>query len=1075
MNRIIALLLAALLPATAASAASDLPSAFDLRDIDGHSYIGPVRDQGPIGSCYSFAVLAAAESAWNRAHNLYDDQAIDLSESFIVWSLDPLYDGLAGVNGGYHQDAAAAIVEHGVPLESDFPYATTDPGENLHWDDPRIPFQSWYLIPTNDVETTKRVIHSIGAVMAAIYFDIEAPEFYDYESGVYENGYRVPQQTDPSLDIDLIHAIALVGWDDNPGDGGMGVWILRNSWGENWGQDGYMRMRYLSSSVNFAGQYITAGPWTGESTILENTGVIEAATWESGGTLNAHGVDLWGGQASGVTNSGSIAAEARAQDELATARGVYLWGGPQGYVVNEGDIAGAADSENNQAIAYAICFQGGRVENQGRLTAEAESRSEMALAFGIWASNGSNALEIANSGDIVARADESDADKAYGLWAGSRSMTRVTNTGTISAQAGQTAAGVLLTGGPATLNNSGTIAADAEQNGVGVLVAGGWIMIRNSGTIRGSQNSIVSLDNELGATPCNVLLTLRTGSHLAGPVSLVGAHDEMMLTGNGSEDDVFEGVETLAMIGEDWSLSGDSSFGDIMIELGRLGIDGVIAGDTTIEPNGVLGGGGTLTGDVTNAGAVAPGHSIGHLTIDGDFTQGAGGTLEIEIGDGVADRLTVTGAAELAGTLLVVPDGYAAGGSYTILDANEISGDFNSIQSVAVLGVELSDDTPGSLSLDVTRNSYASLASCFNRSLATSLDGVRADAEGDLADLLDRMDLALTTYELNADLTELTPRIHGLATTLALEDGQAGFETLRRRMDRTDRAEAAGAESEDGATFWAETPVSHSRYESDGAYFGTRENLYGLTAGVEHDADDGLRLGVAVSGTESRYEADDSGDQGENQSLQVHLYGVWSDPQRSGGWRLGAALGAGAAVLDADRSIAFAGRRTHSEHDGGIFDALLHGGYDWTRGDWVFGPTFGLGWVRLCEEGFREYDAGSADLNVESRDTDSLRGVLGVRLAREVKWSDAVLEPQLRAAWLHEFSRDAEDLKATLIGGGDFVTPGRDLARDGVVLGIGLNVRFSEAIFASLSYDHTQQSGDGATDHALHAQMGIRF
>jgi uncharacterized protein with beta-barrel porin domain len=685
-------------------------------------------------------------------------------------------------------------------------------------------------------------------------------------------------------------------------------------------------------------------------------------------------------------------------------------------------------------------------------------------------------LEISNRGEILAQADQSDQDFAYGVWAVSRSHIAVVNTGVISADADYGAAGVHLSGGPAGLRNSGVISAEAEQYGYGVYLTGGWVLLRNSGTIRGSQRSIVTQDNVRGTEQCNVFVHLETGSQLIGPVELQGDNDRVMLTGTGSEDDVFDGVESLVMIGEDWSLSGGSSFGEIRVAQGRLGIDGLIAGDTTIEADGILGGGGTLAGDVTNAGTVAPGHSIDHLTLDGDFTQAADGTLEIEIGDGVADRLTVTGTADLAGTLLVVPDGYTTGGNYTVLEAGSISGAFDSLQSAAVLGVELSDDTPGSLGLEVTRNSYASLASSFNQSLAADLDVLRPTAAGDLADWLDRLDLVLTTGELNADLSELTPRIHGLATTLALEDEQAGFESLRRRMDRTDRAEVADPESQDEAVFWVETPGSRSRYDSDGAYYGARENSYGLTVGVERSVHERWTLGVAFAGTDSDYEADHSGDKGESTGLRAFLYGVWSDPQRSDGLRLGAALGAGAAAIEADRSIAFAGRQTHSEHNGVILDALIHGGYDWTRGDWTFGPTFGVSWVRLHEEGFEESGADSADLDVRSRDSDSVQGSLGGRLAREVTWSGAVLEPELRAEWRHEFSPGSADLKTTLAGGGEgFTTPGRDLATDSLLLGFGLNVRFSEAIFAGLRYDHRQQSGNGATDHAVHLQMAIRF
>ncbi len=1075
MNHIFRLLLVMWCVTTAAGQGVGMPSAFDLRDIDGHSYIGAIRDQGNCGSCYSFGALAAAESAWNRAHNLYDDRAVDLSEAFVVWNLSPLYDGMSGCDGAYLQDTMDAIVDYGAPLEADFPYTITDPGDNLHWDAPRHTFQSWYAIPTNDVETTKRVLRSIGAVMVGVNVNLEDRRFYDYEGGIFDDPYQVPEYLD--LSGYLNHAVALVGWNDDPGDDGMGFWILRNSWGaEDWGENGYMRIRYLAAGVNLIGEYLIAEPWDGESVTLENNGVIDAVPWQSGGTLNAHGVDLWGGAASYVANDGSISAEALASDELATARGVYLWGGPEGSVVNAGDIAGRASSESSQAIAYAICVQGGRVENRGQLTAEAQSLSDMALAFGVWASNGTNPLEISNRGDILARANSSDAGLAYGLWAVNRDSIAVTNTGVISADANDRAMGVYLAGGPVYLENSGTIVGQAEDSGCGGFVNGGSALLKNRGVIRGNQYSIRSWDNVVGVERCNVILLLETGSNLIGPVKLEGAADRLVLTGNGSEDEIFYGVESLTLADGDWSLSGDSSFGAIYVNQGRLGIDGVLAGDASVAADGILGGSGTLTGDVANAGTVAPGHSIDHLTIDGDFTQDADGTLEIEIGDGTADRLTVTGTANLAGTLLVVPDGYATGGSYTFLDANGVNGTFDSLQSAAVLHAELSGGASGSLGLDVTRNSYASLAAVHNLGLAGTLDVLRPTAEGNFADLLDRLDQALSTSQLNGYLSELTPRIHGLATTLALEDGQAGFDGLRRRMDQIDRAGIADPESEDKTAFWVETPAYHTRYGSDGSYPDVHKTLYGLMVGLERGVYDGLRLGAAAVGTESHYEADNSDDKGENETLRAVLYGVWSDPQRSGGWRLGAALGAGVAELEADRSISFATRRAHSEHDGRILDAGFHGGYDWTRGNWILGPTFGFTWVQLREEGFHESGADAADLAIHSRESDSFRGVLGGRLARELTWRRTILEPELRAQWLHEFSRNTSDLKATLAAGGEgFTTSGHDLARDSLILGVGLNARLSEAISASLRYDCMLQSDSGATDHALHLDAGLAF
>lgn len=1051
-----------------AAAATDLPFAFDLRDIDGRSFIGPVRHQGDCGSCYSFGALAAAESTWNRAHGLSGEQAIDLSEAFIVWSLSPLYQGFNGCDGSsFDYEELSALVKYGVPLEQNFPYTILNPGDGQHWDAHRIAFQDWYRIPVNDIETIKRVLFHVGAVDAAVWVD---NAFDAYTGGRFVN--------DNTRITDLIpyysptnHATALVGWDDSLGADGLGAWILRNSWGSGWGEDGYMRIGYTSALVATEATYLTVAPWSGESVALDNSGQLIATPWSSGGTLNAHGVDLWGGAASTVTNRGTILAEARGTDELSTARGVYLWGGPGGQATNFGTIQAIAASADYQAIAYSICLQGGLVDNSGLLAAEARSETDLSLAFGVWAANGGNPLEVRNSGRIAAQANSGLVNAAYGIWADSRAGTFLHNSGVIDVSGHDMAVGALLTGGPTRLDNSGLIRAQAnpvDGNAIGVLTSEPAVIL-NSGTVSGLSYSIFSMKD--------TLLVLRSGSNLIGPVQLGGSADRLLLVSSGSEDDLFQGVEMLIMEGSDWSLSGDSTFGAIRVEQGRLGIDGALGGDTTIFPRGILGGNGTLSGLVTNFGTVAPGHSIGHLTIAGDFRQDASGTLGIEIGNGMADRLTVTGTAFLDGTLLIVPDGYASGGRYTFLDAGSFSGAFSLLRSVAILDVALLSLSPGDLTLDVVRNSYTSLATSYNQGLAANLDTVRPTATSDFGDLLNRLDLAFTQSELNGSLAQLTPRIHGLATTLALDDAQAGFDSLRRRIEGTDRSNVAYRDPEATATAWIELPGHWSSYDATGDSFGASKTSQGLMFGVERTSPASVTVGLAGAVAESRYQSDSSGDEGENESLQGFIYGVWRDPHSAAGWHFGGAAGAGVARFEAERAIAFAGRTSHSDHDGQTLGATLQGGYDWQLNDgWIVGAVLGGSWYNLDEDGFRESGAGSADLAVQSRKSDSFQGFVGGRIVRPFQWDDLSLEPELRIRWFHEFSRQTDDLHSMLAGGGDFfATTGRDLAGDSLVVGTTLKARLSETVFARLGYDCTLQSDNGATDHALSFQLGWRF
>lgn len=1038
--------------------AMELPLTYDLRNIDGRSYIGPIRDQGHCGSCYSFGALAAAESTWNRAHELYGEQAIDLSEAFMVWSLSPLYAGMNGCEGGNIFDPMNALVEIGVPLEVDFPYTVNDPGADLRWEANRYSLLDWYHIPTNDIETTKRVLYAIGAVKVSVFAD---DDFMYHEGGIFENDYTGITDAVPYYSRSN-HAVSLVGWDDEPGDDGLGNWILRNSWGTVWLNDGYMDIRYTSAGANLKASYFIATPWSGPSVTVNNKDEVTAEPWSVGGTRNAHGVDLWGGAASSVINQGLIHARADSAEELVTARGIYLWGGPEGQIVNNGTIVAQADSENNQAIAYGVCLQGGRVENSGSLDALAISQGDHALAFGVWAANGGNLLEIRNGGEIRAWAQDADQSIAYGLWADSRVQTKLLNSGTIIASAGTYAAGVLLTGGPVWLENSGTI----QASGIGVMTTDPQAVIINRGLIGGDIASIYAYDN--------ALLLLDTGSKLNGQAVLMGNQDLVALTGNGQEDSLFIGAENLIMLGDDWSLAADSTFERILIAAGRLGVDGALSGETTIMENGTLGGNGSLSGTVTNYGRLAPGHSIGHLRINGDFIQTADGALVLEVGDGTADALTISGNAELAGTLLVMPWGYAGDGRYTFLQAEALRGEFDALSSVAVLSVALDGSLANSLSLEVLRNPYVDLVTAHNLGLATHLDGVRAVAGGDFASLLNTLDLAMTQSALNEAMGDLTPRIHGLASAAALADAQGRLADVRRHLDGLDPATLLAQKPNGRAAVWFDLLGQDSRYGRDGGYFDARQKLYGLLLGVEHTNPEGLTLGGAAAVTESRLRERGGDDQSKNDSQQGFLYARWSDPHKAAGPYLSAVVGGGRVGWRNQRHIAFADRRADSRHDGVLYGATLSGGYGVALNGWRLTPSLGLSFVHMHEENFRERGADSANLQVASRSNDSLQSLLGVRFARPLVLPRILLNPELRLEWRHEFDRKNADLQARLDGGDGFASPGRDLPGDALLMGAGLGVRLSQSLSGGVDYVCDLQN-QGASSHSLRLHMAWTF
>lgn len=114
-----------------------------------------------------------------------------------------------------------------------------------------------------------------------------------------------------------------------------------------------------------------------------------------------------------------------------------------------------------------------------------------------------------------------------------------------------------------------------------------------------------------------------------------------------------------------------------------LRVAGSIASpNTLVNRGGSLSGTGTVGGNLSNGGIVAPGDSPGTLHVAGNYSQGSGGTLDIQIASLLSfDQLIVSGAATLDGTLDVTLDGYTghAGDIFNILTSSALSGNFVTI------------------------------------------------------------------------------------------------------------------------------------------------------------------------------------------------------------------------------------------------------------------------------------------------------------------------------------------------------------------------------------------------------------
>ncbi|MFP4109038.1 MAG: autotransporter domain-containing protein [Desulfonatronovibrio sp.] len=1092
-------MLFALDPANKAFSA-DLPEKFDLRNVDGRDYIGPVKNQSPYGTCYAFGAAAAAESTYNRAKDLYNDQTVSFSESFIIWSLGQKYAGFPtgdfGGGGNYDYDEMQALVDYGVIKSYVFPYTEEimtaynydrDHKLEYYWDYPRVQFSGWHRLPANDIETIKRAIMKFGAVDAAV---LVGDEFDGYEQGIYLDEIR---SADTPLEFysSVNHAIALVGWDDEEG-----VWILRNSWGENWGEDGYMRIEYQSARVALEAVYLHYGPWDGEDHQIVNDSNIDQEVDTSGFQPVSRGLYEWGGNNAYFINNAEIKAEAHVEDGHPYVHGMFLWAGDKSFIENNDTVLADSSAEEGQATAYGIALQGNKVHNSGSITAKARSGDDSrSTAYGIrmFGFDDKAVVENKDTGNIISEATGADG-WAYGLF--SSNVPLIQNHGSITADATGLSTGIMAYN-EVHIENTGSIKSLTEDgNSLGVFISGGTLLNDTEGSIFARSDSGQAYGVAADLYPIELMknkgeIKAATKSGIATGVRLIQGNlintDEGKITAVSTEGDAY-GVELVQgnLINTDeGKIMAESTEGAAwaLVLLDSKAVNnGTVVGDTVLEHGSLLMGNGSFTGSVDNrSGTVSPGNSIGTIDITGDYTQGNNSVLEIELDSNDSDKLVVSGTADLDGTLRMIPLGYVPGTSYSFLDADSINGSFASYQSPAVFNIGI-DNIDNNLSMDITRNSYKSLTSSSSQNnMASTLDQIRPSASGDMAQVLNLMD-TMQLPQLQNSMKDLYPGMNAAAGYAALQGAQRVqgdlhsslgppvFQGINSDNSSKDKKESYTLSS------WGTFMGSNARMKSASSIPGFKEKMNGLMLGIDYNLENNFTLGVA--GAIAYQDLDQRGGAGSStvKSYQGYLYSKWDNIEDGTGAYWNTSLGAGVMDIETRRLISFLDRKTKSRHSARVYSASTGSGYVFKSGNWAFKPGLNIDYALLREDSYSESRAGDVSLDIDSRDSQSLQLRLGISLSREVRLKKALLIPELRMHWTREYISNPKDLSASFKDQDlKFKAKARKIPENSGTLGLALNARFSENVFGAVDYEYTFMDSNHGSEQRMSAQLKIRF
>lgn len=264
---------------------SVLPQQFDLRQ---QALASPVKNQSPWGSCWAFGTLSAMESSvmvqasGSRSTNA---EIPDYSERHLTWFSYQQQEGEGIISskgqpfdvGGNRQIATGLLSSWaGVELESQVPYLT---GKSQVWSVDKEKLydsaghlqnadflpgtavfdnyaaKSGYRLDRDAVNTIKKALMNNGAVDVSYYADQSRPDQTSV-NGTYINNKTYAQYTDQYLTAN--HEVSIVGWDDdysadnflpNRRPPGNGAWIVKNSWGKNWGNEGCFYLSYYDQSV----------------------------------------------------------------------------------------------------------------------------------------------------------------------------------------------------------------------------------------------------------------------------------------------------------------------------------------------------------------------------------------------------------------------------------------------------------------------------------------------------------------------------------------------------------------------------------------------------------------------------------------------------------------------------------------------------------------------------------------------------------------------------------------------------------------------------------------------------------
>jgi outer membrane autotransporter protein len=452
-----------------------------------------------------------------------------------------------------------------------------------------------------------------------------------------------------------------------------------------------------------------------------------------------------------------------------------------------------------------------------------------------------------------------------------------------------------------------------------------------------------------------------------------------------------------------------------------------VLGLVEVYPSAILSGHGTIGGGVVNAGTLAPGGSIGTLTVTGDVVFQPGSTFQVAIEPTQASRLEVGGTASLNGAQVdvVADDGAYGPNRYTILSAGAIDGRF--AEAVTSNLPAIDPLLTPSLAYDA-RNVYLDLEPVPLQSFLDPPTQVATE----VVFMIDRM----ATGRFNQAMGELCAPSLGV---------------------------------------WGRGFTMTSSASAKGDIPGFDGDTSGFLLGFDKQVTDRLSLGIlGFSANVDVTTKTGFSDRSTVDLFGFNLYGAYTQ----GAWQLRSALGYSNESYDSQQSIAVGSRarRASGSTNAHRLSNYTEGSYTFKTRGFSVQPlaALQLGWMDQGAFTQRGLFPDGQGVRVDGRSSYVLDTLLGARVRQELTLANNMtLQGELRALYLHRFG-ELEDSTDAVLTSGRRISLGTQEARDtrdAAILGAGVTLLNANNL--NLYVEYNGQFLDGQTSSSFSA--GLRY